>query len=778
MSDVAPIDGGAPEPGPADKDDAPAGAHVNKVSDGAVVYGPVFQGRDFTGGVTVHFSLPPTAGQEQLTAREPGLRAEPDPQDELRRAAERLAKAVEVRWGNETRRRKVGQPKARLLPVRWTTADTLMDHWTHICGDTEGRAGPLDLSEASGDIARTYRKVPSGRLVVLGEVGSGKTVLGLRLVLELLKDRRPGEPVPEFFSLGAWNPKEEKLAEWLSSRLTRDTTGMDAATADGKPVAAALVDEAMILPVLDGFDEIAERLRHDALKELNSYEGPLVLTSRTGPYAGATADTRGIQRAAAIELNALTPDDTESFLVLGSAPSAESEWNQVLAKLRDRPDTTAHSSLREVLSTPLMVSLVRDIYGERADTGNGAGRPDQRPEDLLKFASRDKLEEHLLSSFVPSAYDRRPSDPNSPPRHWSPRRARRWLGYLADHLNSIKSPDLEWWRLGTEMSLRARTAVVSFLAGMPFALATGIGNIPVNLIATSHGLGFAILRGVVVGLLHGLVSGPAFGYAYWRANSVQRSRPSPVQVRLTGRDRGERGGQFFHGLFHKALLAARIGFVVALLIVLVDRLLLPLLALGDGLGGGFVAAAQFPLTIGLSAGTALALMTWLETPIDLKESVGCVDLLRQNRENALAQLVVWALALGLISGVAASFVETPLRSFQIGLVFGLEGAFGGGFGYCLCLTAYGQWFALVRVWLPLTGRMPWRPVAFLEDACSRDVLRRAGAVYQFRHARLQAHLATPLSQAPSSGAKGRQDQPSPDGDATDGDATDVAAPCS
>lgn len=45
-----------------------------------------------------------------------------------------------------------------------------------------------------------------------------------------------------------------------------------------------------------------------------------------------------------------------------------------------------------------------------------------------------------------------------------------------------------------------------------------------------------------------------------------------------------------------------------------------------------------------------------------------------------------------------------------------------------------------RVWLPANGRLPWALPRFLEDAYERGVLRRAGAVYQFRHARLQDHL--------------------------------------
>ncbi|MFI6056116.1 hypothetical protein ACIBCO_39380 [Streptomyces violascens] len=432
----------------------------------------------------------------------------------------------------------------------------------------------------------------------------------------------------------------------------------------------------------------------------------------------------------------------------------------MLAQLRDHPDTRASKSLRKVLATPLMVSLARDVYGGRASTGDGSGHdgPRHSPRDLLRFRSQKSIEEHLLSSFVPSAYRQRAGAPDPPPRNWSPRRAQRWLGYLADHLNRSGGPDLEWWRLGTERSLRARTAVISFLAGLPFALTTAIGNIPVDLIATSHGLGFAIRRGLVVGLLHGIVSGLAFGYVYRYADGTELLMPRPVEVRLSGGDR-ELDRQFFHGLFLKVQLAAQIGFGVALVIVLVDRLLLPLIALDDGLGGGLVAAAQFPLTIGLSAGTALGLMTWLEAPIDAKRSVGCVDLLRQNRENATSHLLVWALALGLIAGLGATFTETPLRSLQLGLVFGIEGAFCGGLGYCLCLTAYGQWVALARIWLPLTGRLPWRLVPFLEDACKRDVLRRAGAAYQFRHARLQDHLATDHPRTPSLTTARKADHP-------------------
>ncbi|MFD8998162.1 hypothetical protein [Streptomyces abikoensis] len=57
------------------------------------------------------------------------------------------------------------------------------------------------------------------------------------------------------------------------------------------------------------------------------------------------------------------------------------------------------------------------------------------------------------------------------------------------------------------------------------------------------------------------------------------------------------------------------------------------------------------------------------------------------------------------------------------------------------LSAWG-WLFTTRLWFSRTGRLPWRLMAFLEEAHTRGALRQVGAVYQFRHARLQQQLAT------------------------------------
>ncbi|WP_426796924.1 hypothetical protein [Streptomyces sp. YGL11-2] len=102
--------------------------------------------------------------------------------------------------------------------------------------------------------------------------------------------------------------------------------------------------------------------------------------------------------------------------------------------------------------------------------------------------------------------------------------------------------------------------------------------------------------------------------------------------------------------------------------------------------------------------------------------------------SGLGGWVTFKLLHGSLWGV--TLVWTPVIAVRGGFLC----AFGAGIGAVPGLTAWGQWVALARIWLPLTGRLPWRVMAFLEDAHQQGVLRQAGEVYQFRHTRLQDHL--------------------------------------
>ncbi|MFD0574169.1 hypothetical protein ACFQ0T_39315 [Kitasatospora gansuensis] len=156
---------------------------------------------------------------------------------------------------------------------------------------------------------------------------------------------------------------------------------------------------------------------------------------------------------------------------------------------------------------------------------------------------------------------------------------------------------------------------------------------------------------------------------------------------------------------------------------------------------GLTAGLLFVPPIALATGLVFALIALFEAPVRTESVVSPADLLHIERRNVVFHLLTWALVIGLCVGLLNGIVYGPVRGFEVGLVFGLEAAFGAGLSYGLSLTAWGQWVALARIWLPLTGQLPWALITFLEDAHHRGVLRQVGAVYQFRHAWIQSHLS-------------------------------------
>jgi transcriptional regulator with XRE-family HTH domain/uncharacterized membrane protein len=679
----------------------------------------------------------------------------------LTEAADQLAQVVAGRWRREEEQRRIHDPFP--LPVRWRPAAAqLTDHWDNIHRSPPGvTAEPLDLTGGLAEIADIYRRLKSGRLVVLGRAGSGKTILTLRFVLDHLRTRTSTCPVPVIFGLGSWNPRTTALEDWLTDQLLRDYPGLAANAPGRSTLAAALVGAGHILPVLDGFDEIADGLHRPALEALNGSSLPLLLTSRPGEYATAVRTTDVLTGAAGVELTDLTPADLANYLPRTTRRVTPDDgrgtsgtvWDPVLAELRDHPDEPAGARLAAMLTTPLMVVLARTVYSDS---------PGQDPAVLLdatRFPTPEALEDHLLSSFVPTVYRRQPprrSTDGNPRqnRTWDPDRVQRWLGYLARRLDQHGTRDLAWWQLGTSLRPSSRILTVVLAAALVTAVVDSLFFLPFD-IATA-GLATGIQAGLLDGVLLGPVVGLAFGLVYGLMVVYGGAvfEPAHFQVRLLSRARSTGGGRLvrrYTTRFGAGLLG---GFVVGLGYG-------PMITVARGLANGFppevstvvdtalINAFVTGLVFGLAAGSMFGLAAVLEVPLDISSASSPIGLLSTNRTTVLRQSGVLAVLLTLAITFGGGLVVDVLRGVLGPLVWELPdsliiGAIGGlsaGVSYAFAFTAWGQWVTLSRVWLPLTGRLPWAMVAFLDDAYQRGVLRQAGAVYQFRHARLQDHLS-------------------------------------
>ncbi|OLR94430.1 helix-turn-helix domain-containing protein [Actinokineospora bangkokensis] len=657
-----------------------------------------------------------------LSAGNPGADHEPEPAPEpppvsaldrqLAEAADRLAHTVLVRWQREEEHRQVFAPVP--LPVRWrAAAPGLSDSWDNIGSE------PVDLVGRFAEVVRFYERVPSGRLVVLGRAGSGKSVLAVRFVLDRIGTRAAGEPVPVVFGLASWNPATTALRDWLTTRLLEDHPDLRAPGPDGTTLAAALVDTGRVLPVLDGFDEMPGGVHQAAVDSLNAARLPVVVTSRPDEYAAAVAARDVLAGSVAVELEDLKPDDLVEYL---PRATRDERWTPVLDALR----TPEGHTLAAVLTSPLMVGLARTVYDHKK--GDPAELLDTR-----RFPTPAALEEHLLGSLLPSAYRYQPES-----ARFHPEAAEHYLRSLARHLNRLGTRDLAWWRLGLSLPVWVRAAVVAAISCVVIGVGDLLGEAAV-LSFTPRGAVFAAALGLAGGVVLGVLNA-----------AIGRVGVEPTRVRLrvrrsAGRDRGR--------VAARAKLGFRAGAVLAVAYTVVREL--AVLLTGQVVAGWpyvLFDATVFAVVLGSAAAAVVALLTWFEHPLDVGSAGSPADLLAADRRTVLVQLVVFgplfAVVTPLLFLLVLSALEVPgLLPFELrvapgfALLLGLVAGVTGSLAYLLCASAWGHWLLFARLYLPLVGRLPWAVGAFLEDACARGVLRRAGAVYQFRHARLQDHLA-------------------------------------
>jgi hypothetical protein len=697
--------------------------------------------------------------------------------------ADRLAVAQGKLWTQEASWRQLNMPYP--LPVRWIPADPdLLDDWDTIgmlartgvgwpARPTAGTwaSGPAELAGCDDELASALARVPTGRLVVLGEPGAGKTTLMIRLVLDIIKQRASGDPVPVLVPVSSWDPKAQPLNKWLVGRLTLDHPWLaDPAPpgSDEPTCAEALLAAHLIMPILDGLDEIADDARSAAISAINTGAMPgesFVITSRTALYReAARADRESevtLQGAAGIELCPLDSGLVADYLLRGAAgPKARARWTHVLERLDER------SELASALSTPLMVGLAQIIYN--ATGVNGAQPPD--PNDLCllcEMGNAAAIRRHLLAGFVAAAYRPRGFGPSDQPHQWAPPKAEKTLQFLAHYLQStIQSPDLAWWQL----NMAAPSVVnvgLGLTGGLACALLGGLlGGPPVGIAA---GVAGWLITIAMIGIFGVGRRWTELSYSYPRHSAGQK---------VVARVLAPLCGMLFFGFLILALALA-LGLLAVTVGGLTGRIALGLLGgMAGGLTAGFLAAVgggrdpDAPGTIrwrsrGSTLGASLALVLACGLVGSLAVSVWF------GLTVGMASGMLTAVAGGLISGPSASasvagadaalararraaLLTAAVAGIPIGLLAGLAVWLAGGRGYGLisgtaavlaawlvCSPAANTWLAweIVRGWLAARRRVPWRLMAFLRDAYNRGVLRQSGSVYQFRHIELQRSLA-------------------------------------
>ncbi|MEV0845046.1 NACHT domain-containing protein [Streptomyces sp. NPDC049954] len=680
--------------------------------------------------------------------------------------ADELAFAVKRQWDDEVEARRLNDPYP--LPVAWRTADAaLTEPWarlTSLASDWPGGppGDPAGWPANEADLAGHYvqihevfaHRVPTRRLVVLGEPGSGKTVLLIRLLQDLIQRREDGEPVPVLFSLASWDPTHDSLEAWLAEQLRRSYPGLRApaptiTAALGTrhaDLAQALLATGSIIPLLDGFDELPPALHTVALDTLNRTmlaRQPLVLSSRAAPYRTALARpdaTVRLNGAAGIHLLPLTPQSAADYLrrdAGGPHASAANRWNQVITHLG------TNTPAGQALSTPFGLFLARTIYNPRPQATPG---PYPHPDELCDTAAyptRAALDTHLLNAYIPAAYS--PHNPNPSP--WTKLQALRTLTFLAHHLENHRdgTPNLAWWELHYAVSARTKRIIYGVLGGIGIAFISVSTGAP--WVGFAIGFSLALASTTLSLLLPAIRRTPGTrlnlalrALAYSLTLSILWIAFTLLATTLLGIETPQ-----WKELSTLYLILG--GAVITLLTVFRrTRTGAPKARIRWSLSSTLIALLWVPGLIifsgvGYFLGPIIALLHIVargmrSDPSDLTTEVGAAPLLALDRRICLTFAPMGGLASGLITPFTIFAVPSPAEvaiTVGCGVIIGLAvGAFH---------TAWAD-FVASRTYLAIRRRVPWRLMPFLQDAHEhRGVLRQIGTVYQFRHIELQRHLA-------------------------------------
>ncbi|BBC28955.1 hypothetical protein SGFS_002460 [Streptomyces graminofaciens] len=753
------------------------------------------------------------------------LGAAPETVDSQLPCVERaLAVSVGSRWRSGAQLWQLQDPTP--MEVDWVrSAPWLADHRCN--APDEGALGSPEERGGLDELVEAFRAAPSRRVVVLGPAGSGKSILALRFTLALLEQHTTGTPLPVIFPLATWNPERESLAEWLAERLAADYEALGMTGPSGL-MARELLARRLILPVLDGFDELPQAARPLAMRRINAEldeNTPLLLTSRVDEYAATVRSTDVLTAASVLQLLPLGLAEACRYLAAASPPVMEhtdatgtldTAWAPVILRLRDAPEGTPESALRTVLRYPLMVAMARAVCeGHRSD-------PARNPERLLdaRLGTPERMEKHLLDAYLPAVYSRTSGS------RWTPDQAQRWLRFLAWRAVDEGDGLIAWWRLeraipravrvfapGTLAVLLAWPVLYALYAGLDGNVyrsywgsepSSGFGgtNDPVNFLVArlpwivSFSLGSLLLtlrrslssdaelqrflrprraaillaiiaadiatnqlidRAPCTGSTHrdhlrdcwqywgaqagyscvlGLLTAYVFGYL-----GIRRTPLPAVLFRREGWAMRRPG--ISRATLNGVLVGVPSGGVLVTLLVAVSNEVghstavyadycWKGMAVGGVLGGILVLIGSTFHTLG-----AVVDPDAVSTP---HRSLG------QDRSAALARAALLAVGSALLLLAPPWHIEFNLQ-IPCGLLWLTLGP------AALALSAWGRWLT-ARLWCAATGQLPWRLMTFLDDAHSRGVLRQAGAVYQFRHLKLQERLVscTAGGGAPATGA--------------------------
>ncbi|MFF0775892.1 NACHT domain-containing protein [Nonomuraea wenchangensis] len=641
-------------------------------------------------------------------------------------------------------------PRAQRTPEDVTTSKRLKNIASHLLRWSTPDENRPQSSVTAGhlqDIEKYFSQSQYRRMVIIGDKGSGKTVLAIELTVDLAKkvvdDTNGSGSIPVRLNAATWETGK-KFSGWLCDQVVL-TYGIR------RKEAESLAADYALIPVIDGLDEMDIEVADipgketpavraaGLIAELNSYyagksHAPAVIVIRSNCYQRLIRQDVQLSRAHRVAIQPLTTESVIAYLkdrCLDSR-SRERTWQPIIAALEGRREKT----ISVFLSTPWRLTMA--VAGVEDDP-NAVTELAALPGESTQQAIR-RLEHLFLGKFIEAAAKL--------PTSWKllrhdSKHVERWLRCLAQHLDwqaeQAHQPEPEpgmsrvhilphlIWPIGGKIAPRLMHASIS----LSFWVVTVVGVIapsvlgvaprtPANnglLRSASGDVGAKVSSLLLLEMLLLMAAITA-----WYAVKPYRVKwPTPWTLDFVDgiRTLWKKFDRIAQQLNSPSFLRR---LRTMILIILAPNAIMFLAEIGEqvvSIESGYLITYLVIATVLTSS-----LKRW-----DQKESF------MLHRPKFRDDIGV-TLALICLSIALWAFAYNDLYSGAV---------IGGAMGAASSAVLAGSWvrYGSGILCAALNGRLPLRFRSFCNWACEVGLLRASGAAYQFRHQELQEWLTRP-----------------------------------
>ncbi len=329
-------------------------------------------------------------------------------------------------------------------------------------------------------IETIFNDISERRLLILGDLGAGKTVLLLQLAEALLAqaERSPAARVPVAFNLASWAQTRKPIFDWINEELRRfyDVRARRA-------LERWMKNDALIF-LFDGLDEVKEEARAACLEALNEFQArhkpPMVVCSPVTDYESLP---QKLNLKSAILLKPLSQAQVDQFLSAGN-----------LTRLKRLVESDP--VVQEMSRNPFLLNTMAYAYDDSNPDLEGMSKP------------RDPAErrEHLFDAYIRRRFAESPRKP------YNLDDTLRYLRFLAKNMQTysqtIFRPELmdERW-LGEAklkfMRIENLALITLLLISSPIWLAFGLSLevgwwVVLMLMLIGSAISFIALRGIAL----------------------------------------------------------------------------------------------------------------------------------------------------------------------------------------------------------------------------------------------------------------------------------------